>query len=241
MIWLVIGIIVTIGLFIALGVDDALDWDFKPRQVFCLFGLLLCLFGCFKSVPTGHTGIVTNFGRVENYTLDAGIHFEAPWKKVIKMDNRTQKQNVTLSCFSSDLQEVAVIYTINYQIDKANAQEIYRNIGKEYYEIAVAPVIAESVKSVVARYDAEELISSRNTLAGEIETILKDKLALYNIQIVSTSVEDIDFNDTFTNAVEAKQVAEQNKLKAQTEQEQMILIFLWIDLIDFNPHGQNPF
>lgn len=224
MFWFIAGIIVTIVLFFALGVNWKEEtFGLKFRQVFCLAGMLLALIGCMKSVPTGHTGIVTTFGKVENYTLDAGISFEAPWKKVIKMDNRTQKQSVTLSCFSSDIQEVTAIYTVNYQIDKANAQEIYRNIGQSYYDIIVYPTITESVKAVMAKYNAEELISSRTTLASEIEVLLKEKLTPYNIQIVSTSMEDIDFNDTFTNAVEAKQVAQQNKLKAQTEQEQMLI------------------
>ena len=224
MFWFIMGIIVTIVLFLALGVDwMEKTFGLKSRQVFCLVGTLFTLIGCIKSVPTGHTGIVTTFGKVENYTLDAGIHFEAPWKKVIKMDNRTQKQSVELKCFSSDIQEVTAIYTVNYQIDKANAQEIYRNIGKSYYDIIVYPTIAENVKAIIAKYNAEELISSRNILASEIEVLLKEKLTPYNIQIISTSMEDIDFNDTFTNAVEAKQVAEQNKLKAQTEQEQILI------------------
>jgi Membrane protease subunits, stomatin/prohibitin homologs len=136
MIAFVIGIIVTIVAFIVLGIDfDEVDfmWGPKKRQVFSLIGLIICLIGFIKTVPTGSTGIVTTFGRIENITLDAGIHFMAPWKKVVNMDNRTQKQSIEMQCFSSDIQEVSVIYTVNYQINKANAQEIYRTIGKKYF------------------------------------------------------------------------------------------------------------
>lgn len=226
MIAFVIGIIVTIVAFIVLGIDfDEVDfmWGPKKRQVFSLIGLIICLIGFIKTVPTGSTGIVTTFGRIENITLDAGIHFMAPWKKVVNMDNRTQKQSIEMQCFSSDIQEVSVIYTVNYQINKANAQEIYRTIGKEYFDKIVMPKALEAVKSVFAKYTAEALVASRAGLSKEIEAVLVDDLSKQNIQITATSIENIDFTDAFTNAVEAKQVAEQNKLKAQTEQAQATL------------------
>ena len=188
-----------------------------------LVGVALISMSCMTSIPTGHTGIVTTFGRVENDTYEAGIHTKAPWQKVIKMDNRIQKSVVELSCFSSDIQEVAAVYTINYQIEKANAQTIYRTIGQDYYSTVIMPRIQESVKSVIAKYNAESLISSREKLSVEIKSILVEKLAAYNIEVIDASIENLDFSDTYTDAVEAKQVAEQNKLKAQIEQEQAIL------------------
>lgn len=188
-----------------------------------VLGIVFVSTSSITSIPTGHTGIVTTFGRVENTTFEAGIHTKAPWQEVIKMDNRIQKSKVELSCFSSDIQEVATIYTINYQIEKTNAQNIYRTIGQDYYSTVILPRIQESVKSVIAKYNAESLISSRETLSSEIKTILVSKLATYNIEVIDASIENLDFSDTYTDAVEAKQVAEQNKLKAQIEQEQAIL------------------
>jgi len=223
MIALVIGIIVCTVIFGLLGFDYDGDWGLKKRQWFSLLGLLICFLGFIKTVPTGSTGIVTTFGRIENITLDAGIHFMLPWQKVVNMDNRTQKQSIEMPCFSSDIQEVNVIYTVNYQINKANAQEIYRTIGKEYFDKIVMPKALEAVKSVFAKYTAEALVESRANLSKEIEAILVDDLSKQNIQITATSIENIDFTDAFTNAVEAKQVAEQNKLKAQTEQAQATL------------------
>lgn len=220
----ILGIIIVIAAFIGLGfwTDDE-DWHINPKQGLALFGLIFCLLGCIKTVPTGSTGIVTTFGRIENVSLDAGIHFMSPWKKVISMDNRTQKQSIEMQCFSSDIQEVSVVYTVNYQINKANAQDIYRTIGTEYFDKIVIPKVLESVKAVFAQYTAEDLIASRSALSKEIETILVPDLEAQNIQITATSIENIDFTDAFTDAVEAKQVAEQNKLKAQTEQAQQTL------------------
>ena len=188
-----------------------------------VISVILVIVSCISSVPTGHTGILTTFGRVEDYTLDAGINFKAPWQSVVKMDNRVQKDTVNLACFSSDIQEVNVKYTINYQIDKANAMNIYRSIGKRYYDIVIAPNIIEVVKEVTALYTAENLINCREELSDKIESKLSERLTAYNINVVSLSCEDMDFSDVFTTAVEAKQVAQQNKLKAETEAEQKII------------------
>lgn len=171
------------------------------------------------TIPTGHTGVVTTFGSVEDYTFDSGVHFKLPWQKVVLMDNRIQKQTVNLSCFSSDIQEVSMTYTVNYQINKANAQDIYKTIGTDYYNTVIIPCITESTKVITAKYSAEDLVSERTNLASAIEEELTSKLELFNVELVSTSIEDMDFTDAFTNAVEEKQVAQQNKLRAETEAE----------------------
>lgn len=183
-----------------------------------VLAILFVVLGCMTSIPTGHTGVLTTFGHVDETTLDAGIHFKSPFQKVTKMDNRVQKSTTELSCFSSDIQEVDIVYTVNYRIDKEKAQDIYKTIGKNYYDTVIAPNVMESVKVVTAKYSAEELIGSRLELAGAIEVALSEQLAKYNIIVVSTAIEDMDFTDAFTNAVEAKQVAAQNKLQAEIEQ-----------------------
>ena len=189
----------------------------------CAVALLALAFNCFTSVPTGYTGIVTTFGKVEDYILEAGLHAKLPWQKVVKMDNRNQKGTLDLVAFSQDIQQVDLRYSVNYQIEKTNAQNIYRSIGEKYYDTVMSPRIEEAVKSCVAKYTAETLIESRNALSDEIYLILKNDLASYNIEIISTSIENIDFSDAFTDAVEAKQVAAQNKLKAEIEQNQAIM------------------
>lgn len=202
----------------------------KPLAKFSILsgavGLFLCIlltfFGCISSVDTGHVGIVRTFGKVEDYTFDSGFHLKAPWQSVTQMDNRVQKTTVELPCFSSDIQEVNTVYTVNYQISKTNAQNLYRDVGTGYLETVVNPTIQESVKTIIAKYTAENLIKERSVVAAEIETLLTTNLARYNIDVSSTAIENMDFTDSFTNAVEAKVVAEQNKLKAEKENEQAL-------------------
>ena len=178
---------------------------------------------CVVRIPTGFTGVVTSFGKVSERTLEPGIHVKAPWQNVVKMDTRIQVKTVDLSCFSSDIQEVMVNYALNIQIASRDTKTIYSTIGPDYYNVVIVPNVAECVKTVCAKYNAEDLISERATLAKSIEEMLSAKLANYNIIVISTSITDIDFKDTFTDAVEAKQVAQQNKLRAETEAQQKIV------------------
>ena len=219
MFWIFASLIAVVVLFVALGYSKK-GWKMNPKQWLALFGLLIILGGTVATVPTGHTGILTTFGKVEDKTLEAGMHVKSPFQEIVCMDNRTQVAHLELSAFSSDIQEVLVSYSMNYQIEKANAQKIYKEIGVDYYNTVMAPRIQEVVKSVIAKYTAEDLIESREALSVQITDELIEQLGAYNIVVVSTAVEDIDFSDSFPASVEDKVVAEQALLKAQTEQAQ---------------------
>ncbi len=219
MFWIVASLIAVVVLFVALGYSKS-GWKLCGKQALCLLGLLVILGGMVATVPTGHTGILTTFGKVEDKTLEAGMHMKSPFQEIVCMDNRTQVAHLQLSAFSSDIQEVLVSYSMNYQIEKSNAQKIYKEIGVDYYNTVMAPRIQEVVKSVIAKYTAEDLIESREALSVQITNDLIKQLGAYNIVVVSTAVEDIDFSDAFTASVEDKVVAEQALLKAQTEQAQ---------------------
>lgn len=175
-------------------------------------------------VPTGHTGIVTTFGRVENYTLPEGFHLKNPIQQVIMMDNRAQKATVSMQAFSSDIQQVDVVCSVNYRVDRETAQDLYRNVGVNYYQTIMEPRIKEDVKAVFTKYSAENLVGARATLSTQVKELLSPLMKQNGIDIIAVSIEDIDFTDAFTNAVEDKQVAEQTKLRVETEQAQQVSV-----------------
>ena len=215
---LILGIIFFIAgiVFIAIG-----DGGIKAAGVFgVVIGVVCCAFTCFCSVPTGHTGIVTTFGRVHDTTLDAGIHAKAPWNTVITMDNREQRVHFSLQAFSSDIQEVEVSGSVILSIDKSTAMVLYREVGEGYLDVLVRPRIEENVKSVFSKYTAEGLIASRNGLSDDMLALRREDLSKRSLNIQAVAVENIDFTDAFTEAVEAKQVASQELQKARTQQEQ---------------------
>lgn len=222
MIALVICIIIAVVFFVTLRFfgEEKLGLSLAVSAVPMVIGLLISV---VAFVPTGYTGILTTFGKVEDRTVQAGINIIAPWQKVVKMDNRTQKQLIETQAFSSDIQQVDVVVTLNYCIDKSTAQNLYSSVGTNYSDTILMPRALEGIKTVFAGYSAEELVTNRVELSGKISTIIAEDIAPYGIQISGVSIENLDFTDAFTDAVEAKQVATQNKLTAETKQAQLTL------------------
>ena len=185
--------------------------------------LLLGFVTCTATVETGYTGIVTTFGKVEDVTLEAGLHFKSPFQRIIAMDNREQKTSFTTEAFSSDIQQVNIIGSINYAINKSTAMNLFKEVGTDYFNKLVYPRMLEITKGVFSKYSAENLVANREKLSQDIRDGLYAELKDYGINVISLSIENLDFTDAFTDAVEAKQVAAQRKLQAEIEQAQMTM------------------
>ena len=185
--------------------------------------LLLVLLTCTATVETGYTGIVTTFGKVEDVTLEAGFHFKSPFQRIITMDNREQKTSFTTEAFSSDIQQVDITGSINYAINKSTAMNLFKEVGTDYFNKLVYPRMLEITKGVFSKYSAENLVANREKLSQDIRDGLFEELKDYGINVISLSIENLDFTDAFTDAVEAKQVAAQRKLQAEIEQAQMTM------------------
>lgn len=177
-------------------------------------------YGITSRVPTSHVGIVTTFGKMSDETLEPGFHWKGFFNRVTCVDTRTQKYNVPIAAFSSDIQQVNLTATLNYNVDKQNAPILYREIGVNYLSSLIDPRFQENVKIVISRYSAEALVKNRENLSSDALALMIADLAPYGINVTGVSITDIDFTDAFTNAVEAKQVATQERLTAQTQQEQ---------------------
>lgn len=139
------------------------------------------------------------------------------------MDNRIQKISSEMSGTTSDMQDVYTQFTLNYQISKKNASEIYKTIGKEYENTVIVAQTNNTVKSVLAKYAATELVSSRSEVAAAIEKELENVLSKYDIEVVDTAIENLTFSDEFNDSIEQKVIAEQNLERAKTEQEKLNL------------------
>ena len=170
------------------------------------------------SVPTGHTGIPVTWGKVADYTVDAGFLLKGPFTRIVTMDNREQKAQFETQAFSKDIQQVEVMGSLNYSIDKTNAMTLYKEVGTNYLDTVVTPRLLETLKATFSEFTAENLVAERSQLSGMIKLNLQHEMIEKGINIININIENIDFTDAFTNAVEEKQVAQQTKLRIQTEE-----------------------
>ncbi len=240
MTWIYAAIVLAVVAFIAAGITvdkrefrdgagnirktSARTWKMNKKMFLALLPLLLVIGGCITSIPAGHTGVIVTFGKVEGKVLTEGIHAILPYQEVVLFDNRVQKRSFELEAFSSDIQQTNVTGSVNFTVTKSESQNLYQNVGVNYYDTVIYPRLLEDIKLVFSRYTAEGLIGNRTVLSDESCDLIKKDLAAYAIEVVTVNIENIDFTDTFTDAVEAKQVAQQNKLTTETQQEAEIVI-----------------
>lgn len=176
-------------------------------------------YGFFAKVGTGKIAVVTSFGKTQDEVLEAGFHLKSFFDILNPMSVQQQTATSSFTAFSKDIQEINTTVTVNYNVDKATATTLFCDVGKNYTVSIIEPRLYENTKVVYSDYTAEQLITNREELSSRIYEAMKESLTLYGINVSAILIEDIDFTDAFTDAVEAKQVASQNKLTAQTQQE----------------------
>jgi regulator of protease activity HflC (stomatin/prohibitin superfamily) len=167
-------------------------------------------------VDAGHRGVVLYLGAVENRVLGEGVHFIAPFlEQVVQMEVRTQKFQAEATAASNDLQEVQTVIALNYRIDPNEANKIYQQLGADYADRVISPTIQESVKASVAKFNAEELITKRETAKSVIANAISNTLSSNDIQTQNVFITDFKFSDAFASQIEQKVVAFQKYLTEQ--------------------------
>ncbi|NLN39499.1 MAG: prohibitin family protein [Smithella sp.] len=183
--------------------------------------ILILIIATYFGVDAGERGVVLRFGEV-NRVVDPGPHFKIPVaEEVVFMSIRVEKTTTKTEAASRDLQTVQTTMVLNYNLDPGKAGSMYANIGLNYNERVIDPALKESFKAAAARYTAEELISKRETLKTEVRNYLRDRLGIYGIVVVELSITDFEFSSEFNKAIESKQTAEQNALRAKRDLERI--------------------
>jgi prohibitin 2 len=180
--------------------------------------LLIAIFGSIVTIDTGSLGIVKEFGKVTGAILQPGLAFKNPiTQRVVEMSTRVKLVTKTSSSTSKDMQSVGVESAISYQIDSSKILDIYSEYGTNYEAIIIPPIIDTIVKDNMGKLSVAEMLNNREQLRIGIYDDLVAKLRPYNIIVVEYSVVDIQLSAEYDKAIEQKQVAEQNALKAEQE------------------------
>jgi prohibitin 2 len=183
--------------------------------------IIVVLVESVVTVQAGYRGVVLYLGAVEDRILAEGLHFITPFaEQVVQMEVRTQKFESEASAASKDLQEVQTVIALNYRIDPQQSNKIYQLLGVTYQDRVISPTIQESVKASVAKFNAEELITKRETAKDVIAQAIRTTLSANNIMVQNVFITDFQFSQSFADQIEQKVVAfqkfltEQNNLKA---------------------------
>lgn len=182
--------------------------------------VLTIILNCFSTVPTGYVGIKTRFGKAQDGVIQEGLAFKTPFvENIVKIDCRTKKKEITSEASTKDLQTVNASIAVNYNVDKDTVGKLYREIGNDYENIIISPAILEAIKSSMAKYTAEELITKRSDVSLMIQETLVKKVSNRGISITEFNITNIEFSYEYNQAIEAKAVKQQEVIAAKAELE----------------------
>nr|WP_233177009.1 prohibitin family protein [Ralstonia sp. ASV6] len=180
--------------------------------------LLLWALAPIATVPAGHRGVITTFGKPSDTAYSEGIHWRTPISDTMHLVNvSTMKAEIQGDAASRDLQSVHMTIALNYHVKPEAAVTVFRDLGNDPENRIIAPSVAEAMKSVTARYTAEELIAKRADVSMAIVDQLRDRMTRHGLAVDEFSIINFRFSKSFDEAIEAKTTAEQLKLKADRD------------------------
>lgn len=173
--------------------------------------------GC-EQVDVGYRGIETKFGEIQGEPKPEGLYFYNPLTSSIKEFNvQEQKFEGKATCFTRDTQRVDIDVAMTFYPDPKAIGKIYKEYGKDWEQKLVSQAVMNSVKDIVGAYIADDLVGKRDEARTKAETELKNVLANRSVIVTRLDFVNLDFDDAYEKAVEAKVVAVQKAAQAKNK------------------------
>jgi regulator of protease activity HflC (stomatin/prohibitin superfamily) len=186
--------------------------------------LLLWALDPFVQVDAGFIGVLTTFGAPSQGTLAPGLHWRTPFiSNIYEVSITPNTATTTESAATHDQQNVSTAIAVTFQVNPADAVYIYQNYRDitTLQNIIISPIVSNDVKAIVSSYDAQDLITKREQLASEIKQKISDDLKVYDVIVDGVNITNFDFSQAYDQAIENKQIAQQNALEEQYHLQQV--------------------
>lgn len=183
-------------------------------QIALVVVILLLLLWSTTSIPTGHVGVLTLFGRVTGETLPEGIHLINPLKSVQKLSVQTQSVKESASVPSNEGLILALDTSLLFHLDKAKAAWVYQTVGENYAEKIIEPTMRAAIRAATSAHTANALYTNaRELVQQQIQDELTAQLGPRGVIVENVLLRDVQLPAMLKGSIEAKQQAEQDALR----------------------------
>jgi len=183
-------------------------------RFFALILAVILLFSTVVSIPTGHVGVLTLFGRVTGEALGEGIHMINPLKSVQKLSIQTQSVKETANVPSNEGLILALDTSLLFHLDRTMAAEVFQKVGSNYAEKIVEPTMRAAIRAATSAHTANALYTNaRELVQQQIQDELKSQLAARGVIVENVLLRDVQLPAMLKSSIEAKQQAEQDALR----------------------------
>lgn len=189
-----------------------------PVLVLCLLVVLIVMVNPFVMVGPGERGVKIRLGQVQSKSYDEGLHLIFPFiEKFRTMDVKTQKNTFTTQVYTKDIQQARITYVINYNIQPDCVTKLFQQVGLDFESKILTPVVEGTIKDIIGKWNAQDLIANRERATGDILFKLQEQLKDNYINVTDFQMTDINYSKVFEQAIESKVTAEQEALKAKNK------------------------
>uniref|UniRef100_A0A7S1BDQ0 Prohibitin n=1 Tax=Corethron hystrix TaxID=216773 RepID=A0A7S1BDQ0_9STRA len=167
---------------------------------------------CLFNVDGGERGIMFDQlrGGIRDEVWAEGTHVVVPViQRPIIMDIRTRPREIPSVTGTKDLQMVNIKLRVLWRPVITELPRLYRELGLDYDERVLPSIGNEVLKSIVAQYNAEELLSKREEVSTRIRADMNARAKTFHLQLDDVAITHLTFGREFTKAIESKQVASQ--------------------------------
>ena len=189
-----------------------------PAIIVSLLVVFIAFFNPISIVGVGERGVKVTLGKVSPTSYTEGVHLVMPFISHIKnMNVKTQKNYIETSVYTKDIQQAKITYVLNYNLQPENAHRMYREVGTNYVDTVLTPVVEGTIKDVIGKWNAQDLVANREKATTEILQKLQAHLSPKYINVTDFQMTAISYSDVFEKAIESKVTAEQDALKAKNK------------------------
>lgn len=186
--------------------------------VVVLFVIAILMCNPIVVVGVGERGVKVTLGKVSPESLGEGMHFIMPYvQKIARMDVKTQKYNTQTHVYTKDIQQAKISYVVNYNLLADSAYRMYQEVGMDYVSKVINPVLEGSIKDVIGKWNAQDLVANREEATNDILVKLREQLNERYVNVTGFQIVDINYSEVFERAIESKVTAEQDALKAKNK------------------------